>query len=270
MKEEYANSILTAKNLCIGYGTKKNEISIARNINFDIQKGQFVCVVGKNGIGKSTLLRTISGVQKSLSGNVYLNKKTITHYSNSALAKQLSVVLTDHIPESQLSVFEIVALGRQPYTNWIDQLTEQDLTIVENAIKQTDLEFLRNELFYTLSDGQKQRVFIARALAQDTDLIIMDEPTVHLDLHHTIKIFQLLKKIVKTTKKTILISSHQINLCIQLSDAMILFSDKGVESNTTKTLLAQNTFDQLFPKKLVVFNKDLQQFIISKDQTKND
>lgn len=260
-----SNSILKATHLSIGYKTKTGNITIGSDINFDIKKGQFVCVIGKNGIGKSTLLRSISGVQNTLKGEVFLNDIAISRYSNKDLAKELSMVLTDHIPESQLTVFEIIALGRQPYTNWIDKLSKTDLTIIKKAIIQTDLEALQNEFFYTLSDGQKQRVFIARALAQDTDLIIMDEPTVHLDLHHTIKIFKLLKEIVQTTQKTIIISSHQINLCIQLSDAMILITDDKVESNTTKAFLEQQAFQELFPKELVVFNEDLQQFIISKD-----
>lgn len=263
---EIANKhiVLETRNLTIGYRNKKNTITVANNIDLCIKKGNLIGVIGKNGIGKSTLLRTISGVQEKLNGAIFINKKSIETFSNKALSTSLSLVLTDAIPESQLTVFEIIALGRQPYTNWLDSLTKEDLEKVNKAILQTDLETLQNKQFHTLSDGQKQRVLIARALAQDTDLIIMDEPTAHLDIYHTIKIFKLLKKIVKETNKTIIISSHQINLCIQLTNAIILLSEKQVEFDTVKGLIEKKSFTKLFPEEIVKFNEELEQFIITK------
>lgn len=256
--------VLKTENLSIGYLDKKNKNIVASNINLSIKKGKLIAVLGKNGIGKSTLLRTISKVQKPLNGTVFINQKHLQKYTNKELSTILSLVLTERLPESQITVFELVALGRQPYTNWIDKLSETDLEKINWAIKQTEIEHLKEKFFYELSDGQLQRVLIARALAQDTDIIILDEPTAHLDLHHTIKIFSLLKKLVEETSKTIILSSHEVNLAIQFADEITLFTDLEIFSGTVKELINNNTFDSLFPKNIVSFNRNLEQFIINK------
>jgi iron complex transport system ATP-binding protein len=224
-----------------------------------------VTVLGKNGIGKSTLLRTISKVQKPLSGTIFINNKNSDTYTEAALSKQLSLVLTERLPESQLTVFELVALGRQPYTNWIDSLSENDIQKINFAIEQTEIEHLKNNRFYELSDGQLQRVLIARALAQDTEIIILDEPTAHLDMHHTIKIFSLLKKLVSQTSKTIIISSHEVNLAIQLSDEILMMTDDTFYFGKPSTLIKKNAFENLFPSELIRFNSTLQQFVVNKE-----
>ena len=221
-------------------------------------------VLGKNGIGKSTLLRTLSKVQKPISGTIFLDDKNLANYTEKKLSTKLSLVLTERLPESQLTVFELVALGRQPYTNWLDKLSEKDTEKVNLAIQQTEITHLKNNCFYELSDGQLQRVLIARALAQDTEIIILDEPTAHLDMHHTIKIFSLLQKLVAETQKTIIISSHEINLTIQLADKIILLTDSNLQFGTPENLIKKNAFDTLFPKEIVNFNKKLQQFVINK------
>lgn len=265
MKDFKKNIVLKTENLSIGYQTKKQQNIIASNVNFSIEKGKFIALLGKNGIGKSTLLRTLSKVQKPLEGNIEINQKNIEKYSFQELATSLSLVLTERLPQSQLTVFELIALGRQPYTNWIDNLSSKDIEKVNWAIEQTDINHLKNKCFYELSDGQLQRVLIARALAQDTEIIILDEPTAHLDIHHTFKIFSLLKTLVKTTKKTILISTHEVNLAIQLADEFILLSEKQIYNGTSESLINQNAFDELFPKELISFNKTLEQFVIKKD-----
>lgn len=259
------NIVLNTKNLTIGYPSKKAQTIVASNINISIEEGKLVTVLGKNGIGKSTLLRTISKVQEPLYGEIFINNKNIKSYSNKELSSSLSLVLTESLPESQITVFELVALGRQPYTNWIDKLSSFDLEKIDWAIEQTEIQHLKDTFFYELSDGQLQRVFIARALAQDTDLIILDEPTAHLDLHHTIKIFSLLKKLAAETHKTIVLSSHEVNLCIQFADEIILFADDKVQVGTPDTLIKENAFENLFPKDIVNFNRKLQQFIINKN-----
>lgn len=228
-----------------------------------IEKGKLVSILGKNGIGKSTLLRTLSKVQKPLSGSIFINNTPLNSVSEKELSTQLSLVLTERLPESQLTVFELVALGRQPYTNWIDKLSPQDHQKVKLAIEQTEISHLQNNRFYELSDGQLQRVLIARALAQDTEIIILDEPTAHLDMHHTIKIFSLLKELISKTNKTIIISSHEINLSIQLSDEIVLFSDEKLYTGTPKKLIEENAFDHLFSKEHIRFNSKLQQFIVT-------
>lgn len=265
MKENNKNIVLKTENLSIGYSFKKTQTIVASDINLSIENGKLVTILGKNGIGKSTLLRTISKVQKPLEGNIFINQKNIEQQTNAALSTALSLVLTERLPESQLTVFELVALGRQPYTNWIDKLSETDVEKINWAITQTEIEHLKDKFFYELSDGQLQRVLIARALAQDTAIIILDEPTAHLDLHHTIKIFSLLKKLVKKTSKTIILSSHEVNLSIQFADEIVLFTDHKIHSGRPTDLIASNAFDNLFPKDIVSFNKNLHQFIINKN-----
>ena len=264
MIENSENSILKTDNLTIGYPQKKQDHIIFSNINLSIEKGKLISVLGKNGIGKSTLLRTLCKVQKPIAGTIYFEGKELNTYSENDLSKKLSLVLTERLPESQLTVFELIALGRQPYTNWIDTLSKTDLEKIETAIKQTEIKHLKNQRFYELSDGQLQRVLIARALAQDTDVIILDEPTAHLDMHQTINIFSLLEQLVKQTNKTIIVSSHEINLALQLSDEIILLTENNLQFGTTEALIAKNAFDKLFPKNLLKFNKSLQQFVINK------
>ena len=255
---------LQTVNLTLGYPQKNEDKIIVSSLNIFIEKGKFVSVLGKNGIGKSTLLRTLCKVQKPIAGSIFINQKNIAQISEKELSTELSLVLTERLPESLLTVFEIVALGRQPYTNWIGALSENDIAKITFALEQTEITHLKNHRFYELSDGQLQRVLIARALAQDTDIIILDEPTAHLDMHHTIKIFSLLKKLVVETKKTILISSHEVNLSIQLSDEIILLTDKQPFKGTPTQLITENAFDHLFSKELINFNKTLQQFVINK------
>jgi iron complex transport system ATP-binding protein len=237
---------------------------VASSIDLSIEKGKLVTVLGKNGIGKSTLLRTIAKVQEPLKGAVFINNKNLESYSHQKLATSLSMVLTERLPESQLTVFELVALGRQPYTNWIDKLSDADLEKINWVIDETEIQHLKDKRFYELSDGQLQRVLIARALAQDTEIIILDEPTAHLDLHHTIKIFSLLKNLTKKTSKTIIMSSHEVNLSIKFADEIILFTDAEIYTGSPSELINNNSFDNLFPKEIINFNRNLQQFIINK------
>lgn len=264
MDKKTENIILKTEHLSIGYQTKKKQTIVASDINLSIEKGRLVAVLGKNGIGKSTLLRTLSKVQKPISGDIFYQQKNLVSISENELSKKLSLVLTERLPESQLTVYELVALGRQPYTNWIDKLSDNDIEKIDFAINQTEIYHLKNKRFYELSDGQLQRVLIARALAQDTEIIILDEPTAHLDLHHTIKIFSLLKKLVDETYKTIILSSHQVNLSIQFADEMVIFTDDKIHSGTPTELINTNIFEDLFPKDIVKFNKELQQFVINK------
>jgi iron complex transport system ATP-binding protein len=265
MNNKNDHIVLRTENLSIGYHSKKSHNCVASGINLSIEKGKLVTVLGKNGIGKSTLLRTITKVQKSLKGQVFINQKNINVISDSTLSTILSLVLTERLPESQLTVFELVALGRQPYTNWIDKISKTDLEKINWAIAQTEIEQLQHKFFYELSDGQLQRVLIARALAQDTDIIVLDEPTAHLDLHHTLKIFSLLKKLIDKTSKTIILSSHEVNLSIKFADSIILFTDNKIHTGTPSELIHKNTFDHLFPKNTIQFNKKLRQFMLKQD-----
>ncbi|EGV44020.1 ABC transporter ATP-binding protein [Bizionia argentinensis JUB59] len=256
--------ILKTENLTIGYASKKVETVVASNINMALQKGQLIGLVGANGIGKSTLLRTLTNVQAKLSGTVYLNEKSLDAYTSSDLAKTMSLVLTEKIASKNLTVFELVALGRQPYTNWVGNLSETDLEVINRAIIQTNIEALKDKKCFELSDGQLQKAMIARALAQDTDLIILDEPTTHLDMYHKAYILKLLQKLVKETDKTILFSSHEIDLAIQLCDTMVVMTNNSVITDTPNHLIEQGIFETLFPKDLIAFDNKLGSFRVKK------
>ena len=229
--------ILKTENLAIGYQTKKQQKVIQNNINLNIKKGELVAVLGKNGIGKSTLLRTLSNVQKPIDGSVFINQKNSNNFTNKELAQTLSLVLTERLPESQLTVYELIALGRQPYTNWIDRISDNDKSIIDKAIALTEISAFTNRRFYELSDGQLQRVLIARAIAQDTDIIILDEPSAHLDIHHSVKLFSLLKKLVEETDKTILISSHEVNLAVKFANTFIVLTVPDSTPSSVSTCL---------------------------------
>lgn len=256
--------ILQTKYLKIGYASKKAQTIVASNINIELRKGELIGLVGANGIGKSTLLRTLTNVQSPLGGKVFINAKSILEYQPLELARQMSLVLTEHVASKNLSVFELIALGRQPYTNWVGNLSEEDILIVNQSILQTNLEDLKHKKCYELSDGQLQKVMIARALAQDTDLIILDEPTTHLDMYHKAYILKLLQKLAKYTNKTILFSSHEIDLAIQLCNTMIVMTKDIVVSDSPCNLISNGTFNSLFPQDLIAFDEKTGSFRVKK------
>lgn len=264
MNTNQQHSILKTDELSIGYQNKKEQTNIASNINIALKKSELIGLVGANGVGKSTLLRTLTKVQPKLSGNIFLNNKPLETYTNIDLSKQMSLVLTEPIASKNLTVFEVVALGRQPYTNWVGNLSQKDVAIVNNAINQTNINNLKNKKCYELSDGQLQKVMITRALAQDTQLIILDEPTTHLDMYHKAYILKLLQKLVKETGKTILFSSHEIDLAIQLCDSMIVMKNNEVVSQTPCNLIKEGVFTDLFPKDLITFDENSGSFRIKK------
>jgi iron complex transport system ATP-binding protein len=264
MKNETSHIILKTENLSIGYKTKKAKTVIASNINFELQEGQLISLVGANGIGKSTLLRTLIKVQPALSGNIILNGNDLKSTSNIDLAKQLSIVLTEPLTSKNLSVFELVALGRHPYTNWIGNLSNNDTKIINESLALVNISDLKAKKCYELSDGQLQKVMIARALTQDTAIIVLDEPTTHLDMYHKAYILKLLKKLTKETGKTILFSSHEIDLAIQLCDTMIVMQNDKVVCDQPCHLITDGVFESLFPKDLIAFDTTTGSFRVTK------
>lgn len=254
--------VLEFEKLSVGYSSNKQTTVVLKNLNVAIKKGSFNCILGKNGVGKSTLLRTISKVQKPISGEVFINGENLKSINSSQLAKTISLVLTEKLPDSNLTVFELIALGRQPYTNWIDSLSLNDFKIIEKAMLLTKIEHLANKKYYELSDGQFQRVLIARALAQDTDIIIFDEPTAHLDIHHTLETFKLLQELSEKENKTIIISTHQIQLAIQTSEQLFLMTEDGLNSGTPQELIESKKIENLFKNEGVIFDYKKEQFTL--------
>ena len=255
--------ILQASNLSIGYTSKKALNIIASDINLSLEKGKLIALIGANGIGKSTLLSTLTGIQKPLSGTVSLDEKNIHELDSLTLAQNLSVVLTEKLPPSNLTVWELIALGRQPYTNWIGKLTDNDIAKVNEAIELTQIEHLTSKRHYEISDGQLQIVLIARALAQDTPFIILDEPTTHLDLLHKVVLFKLLKKLTQETGKCILFSTHDIDMAIQLSDEMIIMTPESTIQDQPCNLILKGSFNTLFQDDHIVFDSEKGKFVIS-------
>ena len=256
------NYLLSTLNLSIGYSTKKEKIVVAENLNLNFESGKLIALIGANGIGKSTLLRTLTGIQKPLHGNVFLNGKEIQSIEALELAQNMSLVLTEKLPSSNLNVFELIALGRQPYTNWLGKLSEDDLQKVNHAMALTQIAHLANKKHHEISDGQLQKVLVARALAQDTPLIILDEPTTHLDLLHKVAVFKLLKKLSQETNKCILFSTHDIDLAIQLSDEMIVMMGSNVEQDQPCNLISKGIFNSLFKEEHIVFDDEKGKFVI--------
>ena len=255
--------ILQATKISIGYTSKKAKNIIASNIDLSLEKGKLIALIGANGIGKSTLLRTITGIQKTISGTVLLNGKNIHGLDSLTLAQKLSVVLTEKLPPSNLTVWELIALGRQPYTNWIGKLTDKDIAKINEAIELTQISHLISKRHYEISDGQLQIVLIARALAQDTPLIILDEPTTHLDLLHKVVLFKLLKKLTQETGKCILFSTHDIDMAIQLSDEMIIMTPENVIQDQPCNLILKGSFNDLFQDEHIVFDSEKGKFVIN-------
>ncbi|MAP81365.1 MAG: ABC transporter ATP-binding protein [Aequorivita sp.] len=264
MNSEEKNIILEAQNLSVGYTSKDGSSTIAKDINFSILKGELVGMVGANGIGKSTLLRTLTGMQKALSGSIFLKNKDLTEYSSFQLATQLSVVLTEPPASKNLSVLELVSLGRQPYTNWIGTLTKEDKKAINYALDITETSTLANRKCFELSDGQLQRVAIARAFAQDTPIIILDEPTTHLDIYHRAYVLKLLKKLAAESHKTILFSTHEIDLAIQLTNKMLVMSKDENYFNDPCKLISEGRFNALFPKETIDFDANTGRFVVKR------
>lgn len=255
--------ILQASKISIGYTSKKAKNIIASSIDLSLGKGKLIALIGANGIGKSTLLRTITGIQKPLSGTISLNEKNIHELDALTLAQNLSVVLTEKLPPSNLTVWELIALGRQPYTNWIGTLTDNDIAKINEAIELTQIGHLKSKRHYEISDGQLQIVLIARALAQDTPLIILDEPTTHLDLLHKVALFKLLKKLTQETGKCILFSTHDIDMAIQLSDEMIIMTPENTAQDQPCNLILKGSFNTLFKDEHIVFDSEKGKFVIT-------
>jgi len=251
-------TVFRTENLSIGYKDKM----LFDNLNFEIKTGILTSLLGSNGIGKSTLLKTISGLLDKKSGAVFIDDKNIDTFSIAEFAKMVSVVLTHENVNKDLTVYELVKLGRQPYTNWLDKLTEDDEILINNTLEDCEISSLTDRKLSQLSDGQLQRTFIARAVVQDTPFIFLDEPSTHLDLYHKVKLFKLLKKLCTVNNKCILFSTHDLDLALQLSDDIMLLKDDKFYHDTTTNLINEGIFDRFFDTDDIVFDKERKQFLI--------
>lgn len=238
----YEYTLLTAKQLSIGYGKKV----LHQNMMIQLNAGEMVVLIGPNGGGKSTLIRTLSGLQKPLHGTIIIDNTSINKLKSAQRAKQIAVVLTDSISTQSLTVTQLVEMGRFPHTNWAGKLKEKDKQLVKKSIEQVNLTHKANRFYSELSDGEKQRVMIAKALAQDTPIIFLDEPTAHLDLPNTIDIMLLLRQLAHKTGKAILLSTHQLELALQIADKLWLLTGQGIKKGIPEDIILSNYLPKLF------------------------
>ena len=253
--------IISTDSLSIGYNGYPSKI-IAEQLQLEIFQGALIALVGANGAGKSTLLRTLTGIQQPLSGSVNVKNENLHALPSDELAKLISVVLTDKLPPSNLTVYELIAMGRHPYTNWLGTLTSDDQIAIENAVHWTQTEHLLQKKHFEISDGQLQIVLIARALAQNTPVIILDEPTTHLDLPHKVALFKLLKKLASDGNKAILFSQRDIDLAIQMTDQIMVMMNGKILQNDPCQLISQGVFEKLFIDENISFDSEKGKFII--------
>lgn len=240
-------TLLHTENLSVGYASGKVRKLLIEDINVAMQEGELVCLLGQNGVGKSTLLRTLTHLQPALAGKVFLDSRPITHISPQELSKKVSLVLTDSVQAGALTVTELIALGRSPYTSWTGHLSDNDWARVTWAIDAARINYIVEKHLYELSDGQLQKVMIARALAQDSDLMILDEPTAHLDLNNRVEIMSLLRDLTRSTGKAILVATHELQLTLQLADKLWLTNfQQPLVHGTPEDLALQGHLESTF------------------------
>ncbi len=244
--------LLQTSNLTVGYGS----CAVAGPLNLGIRAGQLICLLGPNGSGKSTLLRTLSGLQPSLGGSTEIEGMSANRLSPARLAKKISLVLTDPVRDSNLTVYSLVALGRYPYSGWLGILDGKDRTIITQAIDAAGIGSFAERKLSTLSDGEGQKVMLARALAQDTPLLMLDEPTAHLDLPSRIQLMQLLHQLAKHTNKGILLSTHELDLALQVADEAWLLQTGGqFHRGAPEDLVLNGVFEAAFQKEGIRFDR---------------
>ena len=220
--------LLQATHITTGYAPRKAARHIvSEDISLELYPGELVCLVGPNGSGKSTLLRTLTGLQVTLDGDVLLKGKDIRSFSPIEKAKFLSIVLTTPVQAGRLTVYDLTALGRYPYTDWAGSLSQQDHLLIHNALATIGIEEFAPRMLHELSDGERQKVMVARALAQNPNLVVLDEPTAFLDIPFRIEIMSILKKIISEGDRGILLSTHDLDLAMRTADRLWVLSRDG-------------------------------------------
>lgn len=241
------------ENLSTGYSLSKGEKVITQNLTAALRRGELTCLLGRNGAGKSTLLRTLAGFQKPLSGDLQIEGKSISEYSDIELAKKIGVVLTERPMPADMDVETLVGLGRSPYTDFWGRLRDADKRLVDDAIAMTGIESLRHRDVQSLSDGERQKAMIAKALAQDTPVVFLDEPTAFLDYPSKVEILLLLRRLAHDMGKTVFMSTHDLELAVRMADRLWLINrEYGVKSGTPQELTAKGDIE-----KFLKIDKDL-------------
>ncbi|MCR4602192.1 MAG: ABC transporter ATP-binding protein [Prevotella sp.] len=239
--------------VCLGYRSRQSHRIVANHISASICSGQLTCLIGRNGIGKSTLLRTLSGFLPRLGGKIEIEGKDLDDYTARQLAQKLGVVLTERPDVQQMTVWELVSMGRSPYTGFWGKLDAGDEQIVDEAIAQVGIQKLSDRLVTTLSDGERQKVMIAKALAQQTSIIFLDEPTAFLDYPSKVETLLLLRRICHESQKTIFLSTHDLELALQVADCLWLM-DATLSIGTPRQLADRGVLSQFLETEGVTFD----------------
>lgn len=252
-------------NVSIGYPGKRGPGIIQSGLTLEADKGEMIALIGKNGCGKSTLLRSIACLQPILEGVIRLDGSNLAEMSATNRARRVSVVLTGQEATASFTVRELISIGRDPYTGWLGSLSEEDNRVISQAITMTYLDGFEERNIHELSDGERQRVFIARALAQDTPVILLDEPTSHLDLPNRINSMLLLQKLAREAGKTIFISTHELETAMQVADKLWLMEKgKGVAVGVPEDMVLNGDFDTVFHHPSYEFDKEYGSFVVQK------
>lgn len=239
---------IVGKNLSLGYTKGKTRKEVLRELDFELFPGELTCLLGPNGVGKSTLVKAVLGQLIPFAGEVLLHGRAISTYSNEALAKELSVVLTEPFLPANMTVGQLVAMGRIPHTNWTGKLENMDRELVQNALSATKIEYLKDERLSEISDGQRQKALISRALAQDGKVMVLDEPTAHLDLVNRYEIMHLLREISKSQGKSILVVTHDLEIALETADRFWLLNcGTPLISGLSEDLVISGQINQLLP-----------------------
>ena len=254
------------RDLSIGYPDKHNTKRVAEHLNASIHSGELTCLLGTNGVGKSTLLRTLSAFQPPLGGTIDLLDRPLSTYDDRQLATVIGVVLTEKSDIRNMTVEELVGLGRSPYTGFWGTLKESDRRIVHEAIARVHIEPLTQRMVHTLSDGERQKVMIAKALAQETPIIFLDEPTAFLDFPSKVEVMQLLHNLTHTLQKTVFMSTHDLELALQIADKIWLMDrTNGIAIGTPEDLSLEGKLSSFFSRKGITYDTETGFFRIDTD-----
>jgi iron complex transport system ATP-binding protein len=254
------SKILKLDSLEIGYTSGRKKKVLLSPLTATASKGEMISVIGMNGVGKSTLLRTLAGIQRQLGGNIFYGDKEIREFAPSELAKIAGYISTEPVRAGNMTVYDLVSLGRYPHTNWIGKISDEDESHIFNALEKTSIVSFSGRYLNEMSDGERQKAMIARLVAQDTEIMLMDEPTSFLDVRNRFDVLHLLYRLTREENKTVIFTTHDLDMAIRHSDKIWLVLESGLIEGAPEDLIMNGHFDNLFESSSVHFNSEIGSF----------